>query len=51
MYKSDIFTVSADLAGISSITLSAGHNANGFPIGMQFQTSHQLESQLLNFSN
>jgi len=51
MYKSDMFTVSANLAGIPSITLPVGYNENGFPIGMQIQTSHQLESQILNFSN
>jgi len=36
MYLSDIYTVSANLAGIPGINVNAGFDKNGLPIGVQF---------------
>ncbi len=55
MYLADIFTVSSNLAGIPALSLPAGVDANGLPIGLQiigkafdekniFQVAHFLES-------
>jgi aspartyl-tRNA(Asn)/glutamyl-tRNA(Gln) amidotransferase subunit A len=35
MYLSDIYTISANLAGIPAISIPSGFSANGLPIGMQ----------------
>jgi aspartyl-tRNA(Asn)/glutamyl-tRNA(Gln) amidotransferase subunit A len=35
MYLSDVFTVSANLAGVPAISVPAGTDRNGLPIGMQ----------------
>jgi aspartyl-tRNA(Asn)/glutamyl-tRNA(Gln) amidotransferase subunit A len=35
MYLSDIFTISANLAGIPGISLPCGLNSQGLPIGLQ----------------
>lgn len=55
MYLADIFTVSSNLAGIPALSLPAGVDANGLPIGLQIigkafdeknilQVAHFLES-------
>jgi aspartyl-tRNA(Asn)/glutamyl-tRNA(Gln) amidotransferase subunit A len=36
MYLSDIYTVSANLAGVPAISVPCGVDAGGLPIGMQF---------------
>ncbi len=36
MYLSDIFTVSANLAGLPAISLPSGKDSSGLPIGVQF---------------
>ena len=47
MYLSDIFTISANLAGIPGISVPAGFSsANGRPIGIQFLAKHWDESAL-----
>ena len=46
MYLSDVFTIPANLAGVPAISVPAGLDATGLPIGLQF-TAPVLEEQLL----
>jgi aspartyl-tRNA(Asn)/glutamyl-tRNA(Gln) amidotransferase subunit A len=50
MYLSDIFTVQASLTGAPAISLPAGNNSKGLPLGLQLLTKHFNEQELLNFS-
>jgi aspartyl-tRNA(Asn)/glutamyl-tRNA(Gln) amidotransferase subunit A len=47
MYLSDIFTISANLAGIPGISVPCGFTAEGLPIGVQFLAGHFREGRLL----
>lgn len=49
-YLADIFTVQASLAGIPAISLPAGNNSAGLPLGIQFLGSRFDEANLLKFS-
>jgi len=49
-YLADIFTVQASLAGIPAISLPAGNNSCGLPLGIQFLGKRFGEVDLLNFS-
>jgi aspartyl-tRNA(Asn)/glutamyl-tRNA(Gln) amidotransferase subunit A len=49
-YLSDIFTVQASLAGVPAISLPAGNNSKGLPLGLQLLTKQFGEQELLNFS-
>ena len=49
-YLSDIFTVQASLTGAPAISLPAGNNNEGLPLGLQLLTRHFEEQELLNFS-
>ncbi|MDB5089309.1 MAG: aspartyl/glutamyl-tRNA amidotransferase subunit [Mucilaginibacter sp.] len=49
-YLSDIFTVQASLTGAPAISLPAGNNSKGLPLGLQLITKHFDEQELLNFS-
>jgi aspartyl-tRNA(Asn)/glutamyl-tRNA(Gln) amidotransferase subunit A len=49
-YLSDIFTVQASLTGAPAISLPAGNNNDGLPLGLQLLTRHFEEQELLNFS-
>ena len=49
-YLSDIFTVQASLTGAPAISLPAGNNSRGLPLGLQLITKHFNEQELLNFS-
>ncbi len=49
-YLSDIFTVQASLTGVPAISLPAGNNSNGLPLGLQLLTRAFEEQELLNFS-
>jgi aspartyl-tRNA(Asn)/glutamyl-tRNA(Gln) amidotransferase subunit A len=48
MYLSDIYTVSANLAGIPGINVPAGVDAQGLPIGLQLLGKQFDESTLFN---
>jgi aspartyl-tRNA(Asn)/glutamyl-tRNA(Gln) amidotransferase subunit A len=47
MYLSDIFTLSANLAGIPGLSLPCGFSENGLPIGLQMMAPHFAEARLL----
>jgi aspartyl-tRNA(Asn)/glutamyl-tRNA(Gln) amidotransferase subunit A len=47
MYLSDIFTLSANLAGIPGISVPCGFSKEGLPIGLQLMGSHFAEGTLL----
>ena len=47
MYLSDIFTLSANLAGIPGISLPCGFSTDGLPIGLQLLGRHFEEERLL----
>ncbi|PID40206.1 MAG: Asp-tRNA(Asn)/Glu-tRNA(Gln) amidotransferase GatCAB subunit A [Proteobacteria bacterium] len=46
MYLSDIFTLSANLAGIPGISVPCGFSDNGLPIGLQIMARHFNEAAL-----
>ena len=47
MYLSDIFTISANLAGICGVSIPCGFTDNGLPIGLQLMGSHFDESSII----
>ena len=47
MYLNDIYTISANLAGICGISVSAGTHSDGMPYGIQFMGSHFREEDIL----
>lgn len=47
MYLNDVFTISANLAGICGISIPAGTHSNGLPIGMQFMGNAFREIDIL----
>lgn len=51
MYLSDIFTISANLAGIPGISVPCGFSAQGLPIGVQFLAGHFAEGKLLQIAH
>jgi aspartyl-tRNA(Asn)/glutamyl-tRNA(Gln) amidotransferase subunit A len=50
MYLSDIFTISANLAGIPGISVPCGFTEAGLPIGVQFLAGHFEEAKLIQLS-
>jgi aspartyl-tRNA(Asn)/glutamyl-tRNA(Gln) amidotransferase subunit A len=46
MYLSDIFTISANLAGIPALSVPCGFSATGLPIGLQLMGRHFDEEML-----
>jgi aspartyl-tRNA(Asn)/glutamyl-tRNA(Gln) amidotransferase subunit A len=50
MYLSDIYTTSANLAGIPGINIPAGKSSEGLPIGVQLLANQFDESTLLKMS-
>jgi len=48
MYLNDIYTISANLAGICGISIPAGTHSNGLPYGLQFMADTFEEGKLLN---
>jgi len=51
MYLSDIFTISANLAGIPGISLPCGYSQSGLPIGVQFLAGLFEEGKLLQIAS
>lgn len=51
MYLSDIYTVSANLAGICGISIPAGKHSDGMPFGMQLQAAAFNEEILFKVGN
>lgn len=51
MYLSDIYTVSANLAGVPAISFPCGISSNGLPIGTQLVGNFWSEATLLNLAN
>jgi aspartyl-tRNA(Asn)/glutamyl-tRNA(Gln) amidotransferase subunit A len=47
MYLADIYTISANLAGIPGISVPCGFSEGGLPIGMQMMGRHFAEGRLL----
>ena len=51
MYLSDVFTVSANLAGIPAISVPIGKDSNSLPIGLQLMGRQFEEEKILMLSN
>ena len=51
MYLSDVFTVSANVAGICGLVLPAGKDKDNLPIGMQLLADSYQESKLFSLGN
>ncbi len=51
MYLSDIYTVSANLAGVPAISVPCGLSSERLPIGLQFIGDFWSEGTLLNLAN
>ena len=51
MYLNDIYTVSANLAGVPGISVPCGLSKEGLPIGLQLQGNFWSEDLLLNLSH
>ncbi len=51
MYLSDIYTISANLAGIPGISVPCGFSTRGLPIGVQFLAGHFAEGKLLRIAH
>ena len=47
MYLSDIYTISANLAGIPALSIPCGFPRNGLPVGLQIQAPPFAEEKLL----
>ncbi len=48
MYLGDVYTVSANLAGLPGLSMPCGFDSKGLPIGAQLIGPHFGEGQLLN---
>lgn len=51
MYLSDIFTISANLAGIPAVSMPCGVDSEGLPIGIQFMAPHFKEGRLVSIAD
>ena len=51
MYLSDIYTVSANLAGVPAVSIPCGLSSDGLPIGTQLVGNFWSEAELLNFAH
>jgi len=51
MYLSDIYTVTANLAGIPALSLPCGFTAEGLPVGLQIVGNQFQEATILRFAD
>jgi aspartyl-tRNA(Asn)/glutamyl-tRNA(Gln) amidotransferase subunit A len=51
MYLSDIYTVSANLAGVPAISVPCGLSSDGLPIGVQLTCNFWQEATMLNLAH
>lgn len=51
MYLEDLYTVSANLAGIPALSIPMGTHSNGLPMGLQLQGAPLSEAKLLAIAN
>jgi aspartyl-tRNA(Asn)/glutamyl-tRNA(Gln) amidotransferase subunit A len=51
MYLADIYTVTADLAGVPGVSVPCGQSQSGLPIGLQILGRHFDESTVLRVAN
>ena len=51
MYLSDIYTITASLAGIPGVSVPCGNSSAGLPIGMQILASHFEEAKMLKLAH
>ena len=51
MYLSDIYTVTANLAGIPALSLPCGYTSNGLPVGLQILANQFEEGKLLRLAD
>ncbi|MHC4799941.1 MAG: Asp-tRNA(Asn)/Glu-tRNA(Gln) amidotransferase subunit GatA, partial [Planctomycetota bacterium] len=51
MYLLDVYTVSANLAGIPAVSLPCGFTENGLPVGLQLMGPHFAEEKLLRIAH
>ncbi|MEL7570855.1 MAG: amidase family protein, partial [Eubacteriaceae bacterium] len=48
IYLSDIYTVTANIAGIPAMSIPCGHTKEGMPIGLQIAANSYCEQTILN---
>ena len=51
MYLNDVYTVSANLAGVPALSIPCGLSADGLPIGTQLIGNFWSEAGLLNLAH
>jgi len=51
MYLSDIYTISVNLAGLPGMSIPAGFDAQGLPVGLQIVGRYFAEEKLLNVAH
>ncbi|NIO39155.1 MAG: Asp-tRNA(Asn)/Glu-tRNA(Gln) amidotransferase subunit GatA [Burkholderiales bacterium] len=51
MYLSDIFTISANLAGLPGMSIPCGVDASGLPVGLQIIGNYFSEARMLNVAH
>ncbi|MEE9446953.1 MAG: Asp-tRNA(Asn)/Glu-tRNA(Gln) amidotransferase subunit GatA [Arenicellales bacterium] len=51
MYLEDIYTVTLNLAGLPGLSVPAGFDQNGLPIGMQLIGNYMQEAKILNVAH
>jgi aspartyl-tRNA(Asn)/glutamyl-tRNA(Gln) amidotransferase subunit A len=51
MYKADVFTIPANLAGIPAVSFPAGKDTVGLPIGLQLMGARWSDAEVLSSAN